>query len=39
MARRYWGLTPVPVPADHRGLQVGTLLRSGLLTALLTPAH
>jgi GntR family transcriptional regulator/MocR family aminotransferase len=35
----YWGLDPVPVPVDDQGLQVSDLVRSGLRTALLTPAH
>ncbi len=35
----HWGLRPVPVPVDERGLQVDELARSGLQAALLTPAH
>jgi GntR family transcriptional regulator/MocR family aminotransferase len=35
----YWGLDPVPVPVDDRGMRVAALERSGLRTALLTPAH
>jgi GntR family transcriptional regulator/MocR family aminotransferase len=35
----YWGLDPVPVPVDDRGMRIAALERSGLRTALLTPAH
>jgi GntR family transcriptional regulator / MocR family aminotransferase len=35
----YWGLNPVPVPVDDQGMHVAGLVRSGLRTALLTPAH
>jgi GntR family transcriptional regulator/MocR family aminotransferase len=35
----YWGLDPVPVPVDDQGVRVSDLARSGLATALLTPAH
>jgi GntR family transcriptional regulator / MocR family aminotransferase len=35
----YWGLDPVPVPVDDQGLRITDLVRSGLATALLTPAH
>ncbi|MBV9383947.1 MAG: PLP-dependent aminotransferase family protein, partial [Streptosporangiaceae bacterium] len=34
-----WGLDPVPVPVDDLGLDVASLARSGMRTALLTPAH
>ncbi len=35
----HWGLHPVPIPVDDRGVQVADLERSGLPAALLTPAH
>ena len=35
----HWGLEPVPIPVDERGLQVDALVRSGLQAAVLTPAH
>ena len=35
----YWGLHPVPVPVDDRGLHVDALVRSGARAAVLTPAH
>jgi len=35
----YWGLDPVPVPVDDQGMRLAALVRSGLRTALLTPAH
>jgi len=35
----HWGLDPVPVPVDERGLDVAALARSGVRAALLTPAH
>jgi len=35
----HWGLRPDPVPVDGQGLNVDELARSGLQTALLTPAH
>ena len=35
----YWGLNPVPIPVDDHGMQIASLARSGLRTALLTPAH
>jgi GntR family transcriptional regulator/MocR family aminotransferase len=35
----YWGLDPVPVPVDDQGMRITDLVRSGLRTALLTPAH
>jgi len=35
----HWGLRPVPIPVDGQGLHVDELARSGLQTALLTPAH
>ncbi|MEU6881014.1 PLP-dependent aminotransferase family protein [Streptomyces sp. NPDC046712] len=38
-ALAHWGLEPVPVPVDEQGLRVAELVRSGLRTALLTPAH
>ncbi|MGH3249313.1 MAG: PLP-dependent aminotransferase family protein, partial [Trebonia sp.] len=35
----YWGLDPVPVPVDDKGIQVPALISTGLRTVLLTPAH
>jgi GntR family transcriptional regulator / MocR family aminotransferase len=35
----HWGLNPVPIPVDDQGMVVASLVRSGLRTALLTPAH
>jgi GntR family transcriptional regulator / MocR family aminotransferase len=35
----YWGLDAVPVPVDDQGMDVASLTRTGLRTALLTPAH
>ena len=35
----YWGLDPVPVPVDDQGMHVASLVRTGLRTAVLTPAH
>ena len=35
----YWGLRPVPVPVDERGLRVDDLARGDLRAVLLTPAH
>jgi GntR family transcriptional regulator/MocR family aminotransferase len=35
----HWGLDPVPVPVDDEGLRVADLVRSGVPTAVLTPAH
>jgi len=35
----HWGLRPVPVAVDEHGLDVDALERTGLGTALLTPAH
>jgi GntR family transcriptional regulator/MocR family aminotransferase len=35
----HWGLEPVPIPVDERGLHVDALVRSGLASAVLTPAH
>ncbi len=35
----HWGLRPQPIPVDEHGLHVDGLVRSGLRTALLTPAH
>jgi GntR family transcriptional regulator / MocR family aminotransferase len=35
----YWGLDPVPVPVDDKGIRVPALIRTGLRTVLLTPAH
>lgn len=36
---RRWDLTPVPVPVDRHGLDVGALDRSGVDAVLVTPAH
>jgi GntR family transcriptional regulator/MocR family aminotransferase len=35
----HWGLQPVPVATDEHGLNIDELDRTGLETALLTPAH
>jgi GntR family transcriptional regulator/MocR family aminotransferase len=35
----YWGLKPVPVPVDDQGMHIASLVRTGLRTAVLTPAH
>lgn len=35
----HWGAEPVPVAVDAHGLDVGELIRTGLTTAMLTPAH
>jgi len=35
----HWGLRPVPVAVDEHGLNVDALQRTGVSTALLTPAH
>jgi len=35
----YWGLHPVPIPVDSRGLMVDQLASTGVGAALLTPAH
>jgi GntR family transcriptional regulator/MocR family aminotransferase len=35
----HWGLDSVPIPVDDQGMHVASLARSGLRTALLTPAH
>jgi len=35
----HWGLRPVPVAVDEYGLDTDELRRTGLETALLTPAH
>jgi GntR family transcriptional regulator/MocR family aminotransferase len=34
-----WGLEPVPVPVDERGLDVEALAATGVDTVLVTPAH
>ncbi|MFI2488858.1 PLP-dependent aminotransferase family protein [Promicromonospora kroppenstedtii] len=36
---RRWDLTPMPVPVDRNGLDVGALGRSGVDAVLVTPAH
>jgi GntR family transcriptional regulator / MocR family aminotransferase len=36
---RRWGLEPVPVPVDDRGLDVGALAATDVETVLVTPAH
>ncbi|WP_254705587.1 PLP-dependent aminotransferase family protein [Streptomyces vilmorinianum] len=38
-ALAHWGMQPVAVPVDEQGLVVEELVRSGLRTALVTPAH
>jgi GntR family transcriptional regulator/MocR family aminotransferase len=35
----YWGLHPVPIPVDSRGLMVAELTGTGVRGVLLTPAH
>ena len=35
----YWGLHPVPIPVDSRGLMVDQLAGTGVRAVLLTPAH
>ncbi len=35
----YWGLRPVPIPVDSRGLMVDQLTGTGVRGVLLTPAH
>jgi len=35
----YWGLHPVPIPVDSRGLMVDHLAGTGVRAVLLTPAH
>jgi GntR family transcriptional regulator / MocR family aminotransferase len=35
----YWGLHPVPIPVDSRGLIVDQLAGTGVRGVLLTPAH
>ena len=35
----YWGLRPVPIPVDSRGLMVDQLAGTGVRAVLLTPAH
>jgi GntR family transcriptional regulator/MocR family aminotransferase len=35
----YWGLHPVPIPVDSRGLIVDQLAGTGVRAVLLTPAH
>jgi GntR family transcriptional regulator/MocR family aminotransferase len=35
----HWGLNPVPVPVDGKGLRVAALRRADARVALLTPAH
>jgi GntR family transcriptional regulator/MocR family aminotransferase len=35
----YWGLHPVPIPVDSRGLMVDQLAGTGVRSVLLTPAH
>jgi GntR family transcriptional regulator/MocR family aminotransferase len=35
----YWGLRPVPVPVDSRGLEVGELAGGDVRAVLVTPAH
>jgi GntR family transcriptional regulator/MocR family aminotransferase len=35
----YWGMHPVTVPVDGRGLRVPELAATGAATVLLTPAH
>ncbi len=35
----HWGIRPVPVPVDGRGLRVPELAATGAATVLLTPAH
>lgn len=38
-ALSHWGLDPVPIPVDDRGMQVAQLANADVRSALLTPAH